>query len=112
VNRRGSLARPGLATPAAGSVEVFAGSVQLKGGSISSDTFGRGNAGTVKVNADTISIDGAGSVFKTGIVSLANPGSTGNAGSVEVSATKTLSVIGDGNISSSTLSSGTRVPSM
>ena len=100
-----SQAGPGN-TGRAGSVEVFASSVELKGSSISSDTFGKGNAGTVKVNADTISIDGSGSVFTTGIVSLSNPGSTGNAGSVEVLATGTLSVTGDGNISSSTLSSG------
>ncbi|HKA42327.1 MAG TPA: filamentous hemagglutinin N-terminal domain-containing protein [Burkholderiales bacterium] len=100
-----SQAGPGN-TGRAGSVEVSAGSVHLKGSSISSDTFGQGNAGTVKVNADTISIDGVGSAFKTGIVSLANPGSTGNAGSVEVSATGTLSVTNHGNISSSTLSSG------
>lgn len=102
-----SDAIPG-STGDAGSVDVAVAS-QLSiqsGGTISTSTFGSGNAGLVKVSTGSLIIDGGGSDFATGIVSVANPGSTGNAGSVDVVVTDHLTIKREGQISSGTYSSG------
>lgn len=54
----------------------------------------------------TLTIDGSGNNFATGIVSDAIPGSTGDAGSVDVAVASQLSIQNGGRISSSTLASG------
>ncbi|MER2545547.1 MAG: filamentous hemagglutinin N-terminal domain-containing protein [Candidatus Accumulibacter phosphatis] len=104
-----SDANPG-STGNAGSVDVTAignGSITISdGGRISSGTFSAGDAGTVKVSAGNIAIDGKGSSFLTGISSQAAPGSSGNAGSVDVNAVGNLSLVNGGVIDSSTFSSG------
>ena len=89
-------------------MQVTAGDLELRnGGQISSDTFGSGNAGTVTVQADRLLISGdgtaEGSSF-TGIASAAY-GSTGAAGTVQVTAGD-LEVRNGGQISSSTFGSG------
>ena len=92
----------------AGSVEVTAtGNISVKnGGKISSDTSSWGNAGSVRVSAGSIAIDGQNNDSVTGIFSDANYDSFGNAGSVEVTATGDLSIVNAGRISSDTFSYG------
>ncbi|KFB72974.1 MAG: hypothetical protein AW09_001810 [Candidatus Accumulibacter phosphatis] len=92
----------------AGSVEVSTTEILsiVNGGQVSASTYGPGDAGTVKVNAGSIAIDGRNSRFATGIDSNASSGSMGNAGSVDVSAVGALSVVNGGEISSNTSSKG------
>lgn len=92
----------------AGTVDVnAAGSISIvNGGVISSSTYSTGDAGSVKVNADSILIDGQGSSSVTGIYDQATSGSSGNAGSIEVTTTGLLSLLNGGVISSSTYSTG------
>ena len=91
----------------AGSVIVSADSINLlRTGQISSSTFAGGDAGTVTVNAGTLSADGGGRAdFGTGIFSNANSGSTGKAGSVAVSA-NVITLNDQGLINSSTFGTG------
>jgi large exoprotein involved in heme utilization and adhesion len=91
----------------AGTVSVNAGSLSIdNSGEISSGTFGPGTSGSVLVNvAGRLTIDGTMTPGSfTGINSQANAGSTGNAGSVTVAAGG-LS-INSGQISSSTAGRG------
>jgi filamentous hemagglutinin family protein len=88
----------------AGTVAVNGGSISIvNSGTISSETFGPGDGGSVSVNvAGALTIDGAmtpGSF--TGISSQANRGSSGNAGTVSVSAGG-ISLANFGRISSLT----------
>jgi filamentous hemagglutinin family protein len=76
------------------------------GGQIRSNTFATGDAGHVDVNAGNIRIDGQGSEHPTGIASDANSNSSGNAGTVKVTAKDELALINDGRISSSTFATG------
>jgi filamentous hemagglutinin family protein len=93
----------------AGEVTISAGSLVItNGGEISSDTFGPGNGGSVTVNvAGRLSIDGSNGnpAFPTGITSNANAGSTGNAGSVSVTA-GSLMIGSGGSISTNSNGSG------
>jgi filamentous hemagglutinin family protein len=91
----------------AGSVVVNAGTLAiLNSGVISSNTFGSGNGGSVSVNvAGQLTIDAISAntnLGLTGISSQANLGSTGNAGSVTVTA-GSLSIVNNGVISALTL---------
>ena len=88
---------------AAGSVTVSIDSIRLlHTGQISSNTFAGGDAGTVTVNANTISADGGGRIdFDTGIFSNAERGSGGNAGPISVTA-NAIDLRNQGVISSST----------
>ena len=72
----------------ASDVAVSAGTLTiLANGEIVSFTAGPGNAGNVSLSAPgAVSIDGTSTVFQAGILSQANPGSSGNAGSVQVNA--------------------------
>src|SRR5271166_2622635 len=95
---------------AAGIVRVSAGTLSIvNSGEIAASTFASGNAGSVAVAVSgQLTIDGSGenlAVGRTGIFSQANPGSSGAAGSVSVSA-GTLVVANDGVISSRTLGFG------
>jgi filamentous hemagglutinin family protein len=79
-------------------------------GEIAAATFGAGNGGEVSVGVrGGLTIDGAGGSF-TGIVASANPGSTGNAGDITVTAGR-LALAASGTIVSNTFgaSSGGRV---
>ncbi|MGA2548643.1 MAG: filamentous hemagglutinin N-terminal domain-containing protein [Burkholderiaceae bacterium] len=92
-----------------GSVQVaVSGDLTLKdGGTISSDTFLFGSAGSVQVRAGNILIDGANLIQDTGITSDSNSVQTGaNAGTVEVSAQGAISLVRAGAIESSTFSEG------
>jgi len=78
----------------------------VNNGYITSSTRSSGDAGSVRINAGSITIDGQGSNLFTGIASNTYTGSTGNAGTIEVTAAGNLSLINTGIISSSTKSSG------
>jgi len=86
----------------AGSVEISTKILELLGGSLlNSNTFGQGNAGTVKITAsDSIKFDG-----KSSAESVVLAGAVGKAGGVEIS-TKTLELLGDSYIDTSTLGQG------
>ncbi len=93
----------------AGSVSVSAGTLSIiNNGVISAATFGPGSGGSVTVGvAGGMSIDGTGADarFLTGISSQANAGSTGNAGSVSVTA-GSLVIASGGSISTNANGSG------
>ncbi len=93
-------------TGKAGSVSVSTQYFDIfNGGAISSSSLSGGDAGKVEVVADTLRIDRQSGSRQTGIASDAVEGSSGNAGSVAVSA-KNLEILNGGTISSDTLSSG------
>ena len=70
----------------------------VNGGVISSSTFSTGKAGTVTVGSPNISIDGKGSQLFTGISSIADSNSFGQAGNIILN-TQNLSVANGGTIS-------------
>lgn len=91
----------------AGSVKVSADSIVVaNGGGISSGTFSSGNAGSVAVSANRIGIDGKASGIATGIFSQAEQGSSGNAGSINIAATGVLSIVQGGVVTSSANATG------
>lgn len=91
---------------AGGLVSVVTDELTLVDGAVTSGTFGAGRAGGVDVAvAGNLLIDGrAGGAF-TGIGSQANPGSSGNAGAVNVAAGN-LTMLAGSEISSSAFASG------
>jgi filamentous hemagglutinin family protein len=97
----------------AGSVAVQATDLTITGGGeISSSTFGDGNGGTVNVTAESLSIDGSTNGFQkipvafTGIAATSQAGAKGDAGTVTINVDHALSILGGGQISTSTFSSG------
>ncbi|HSV54016.1 MAG TPA: filamentous hemagglutinin N-terminal domain-containing protein [Burkholderiaceae bacterium] len=91
----------------AGSVDVQAQDLLTvtNGSLIDSSTFSSGNAGSVKVQAGRIVVDG-GAYGGAGIASIALPGTTGQAGNVEVTATGDVSLMRGGAIGTNTSGSG------
>jgi hypothetical protein len=91
----------------AGNIVVTADSINLiNGGAISSATSSTGKAGTVKVNAKTLHVDGQNNLLiPTGIDSSANSDATGNAGVVYVKADN-LVINHGGGIGSNSFGSG------
>jgi filamentous hemagglutinin family protein len=99
-----SEAREGSAGNA-GEVRVTASELSIfQGGEIATSTFAEGDAGGVVVEADRLTIDGAGAEF-AGIFSDAKPASTGDAGRVTVRAGR-LDIVNDGEIASNTFAEG------
>jgi filamentous hemagglutinin family protein len=92
----------------AGSVTMdVAGQVELvDGGEISSDTWDKGHAGSIVIEAGNILIDGQESDYITGITSSAWPGSGGNAGSVTMDVAGQVELVDGGEISSDTWDKG------
>ncbi len=108
------LDRTRLASVAPDGATGNAGNVNLRitdalsitrGASIRSSTETKGNAGAVTVTAGAIVLDGRESAAPTGLISQANAG-TGNAGSIDVTVGRSLSVFNGGVISSSTFAGG------
>ena len=91
-----------------GSVSVIADQSILiqTGGLVGIGTNSAGNAGSVNVQAPSMTIDGTGGAgFFTGI-SNQSTGGTGNAGPVTVNVSGALSIVNNGDISSNTFSAG------
>ena len=103
------------ATGAAGDIHVIAGTLELRsGGVISSTTHGRGNAGTIVVQAHRLLIDGGETPAFTAIASTAGigpfaGGAFGDAGSIRVTAGE-LEIRGGGAITSATFGAGNAGP--
>ncbi|MFZ6873503.1 filamentous hemagglutinin N-terminal domain-containing protein [Undibacterium sp. Di27W] len=85
---------------------LIAASQQLSiqnGGRISTSTYSAGNAGSIKLDAGAVIMDGQGSV--SGIYSQANE-ATGNAGNLDINVAGKLTVLNGALMSSSTYTSG------
>ncbi|MGD1808507.1 filamentous hemagglutinin N-terminal domain-containing protein, partial [Dapis sp. BLCC M126] len=69
-----------------GDITITTGSLELKNGaSISAKILGKGDAGSVEINAtDTIVFDNGDSVTLTGVTSSVNSGAEGNAGDITI----------------------------
>ncbi|MBI1891794.1 MAG: filamentous hemagglutinin N-terminal domain-containing protein [Burkholderiales bacterium] len=80
--------------------------IVAKGATITSSTYGDGDAGSIKIDATggSINIDGQGDF--TSIATNAYKGSTGQGGNIEIVGARQLSLSGGAQISSSTFSSG------
>jgi filamentous hemagglutinin family protein len=94
-----------LGIGAAAAVNVRAGRIEMREGSaISSATFSAQAAGSVRVQADTLLIDGGGNAqTATGI--NASSGGSGDAGSIAIVA-REIALVNEGGITTSTLGSG------
>ena len=77
----------------------------LNGATISSDTYGQGNAGIVSIESKKLTINGQHSDYYTGISSESLKDSKGNAGTVNVNS-DSFSIINGGKISSNTNGQG------
>ncbi|GAB3355691.1 MULTISPECIES: two-partner secretion domain-containing protein [Giesbergeria] len=75
------------------------------GGFVGSATLGAGHAGTVQIKAGSLSVDGAHAAAAM-IYSGTGPGSTGQAGSVQVQVRDTMTIHNGGVISTTTLGDG------
>ncbi|CAK0768235.1 hypothetical protein CCP4SC76_5010002 [Gammaproteobacteria bacterium] len=90
-----------------GEIKILVDQLQVMNGSqIHSGTLAQGKAGGVTVQAEGITIDGQGSTLSTGLASLAEKGSTGDAGTVSVAASGALKVLNGGQIISGTSAQG------
>ncbi len=73
------------ATGDSGSIDITADTVRLsQGGQIQSSTLTRGRAGSIRLRAGGLSIDGQNGQFPTGIFGTANPGSGGQSASIDL----------------------------
>ncbi|NEN88421.1 MAG: filamentous hemagglutinin N-terminal domain-containing protein, partial [Okeania sp. SIO3H1] len=90
-----------------GNVTITTNSLEVKNGArISATTFGKGDAGSVKIDAtDTIVFERGNSLFLTGVASRVNPGAEGNGGNVTIT-TNSLEVKNGAEISASTFGKG------
>ncbi len=79
----------------------------VSGAQISTDTFGEGNAGSVKIHAGNLRIEDQGPDNQvTGVFSRARSGSSGNAGTVDITVTNLLEVLNGAAIMSGTAAKG------
>jgi len=92
----------------AGTVEItVAGLIELlNGAEISSSTWSTGDAGNVNINAGEMKIDRQGNSYVTGVISTAETGSSGKAGTVEITVAGLIELLNGAIISSSTWSTG------
>lgn len=91
-----------------GNVAVKAGTLDiLNGGQVSSSTYGQGDAASVTVTTNALTIDNPDNSANksTGILSEAQTGSIGNAGNVTIEA-GTVKINNGGKVSSSTFAEG------
>jgi len=86
-------------------VQVGATISIIKGGAISTATYGKGTAGDIHVKSADLLIDGKGQV-DTGVVSLTDTGATGSAGIVDVNTSRSIQLYEGGAISSDTAGAG------
>ncbi|MBF0413779.1 MAG: filamentous hemagglutinin N-terminal domain-containing protein [Desulfamplus sp.] len=113
INGQGSSNFTGVASSAYQNSEGNAGTVEItvaeyfdliNGGEISSTTQSKGNAGSVKINAGNMKIDGQGN--SAGIYSNARAGSEGNAGQIIVIVKDLLDLLNGGVILNDTVARG------
>ncbi|MFH0726597.1 MAG: filamentous hemagglutinin N-terminal domain-containing protein [Pseudomonadota bacterium] len=78
----------------------------LNGGTILSNTFGSGDAGSVEIEAGSLRADGQGSGMVTGVASSAEANSKGNAGKVTIKVADLLEVLNGGQFLSNTFAAG------
>ncbi|MGD9733829.1 MAG: filamentous hemagglutinin N-terminal domain-containing protein [Desulfamplus sp.] len=91
----------------AGNLTVNAGELTISNGAIiANSTFSKGDAATLVVNAGNLTIDGQGIYSLTGIASIANPNSEGNAGKIAITVSELMHLVNDGRILTSTWSKG------
>ncbi|HEY9729884.1 MAG TPA: filamentous hemagglutinin N-terminal domain-containing protein [Chroococcales cyanobacterium] len=89
-----------------GSIEIGARSLSLTNGAVITTSIdGTGNAGSVIINAETVSFDGQGSLNPTGAFSTVKENGIGQAGSVNVTA-RSLTLTQGAALISSTLGQG------
>ena len=89
-----------------GSLEISARDLLLRDGAeISADTFGIGSAGSIRVQAGRLRIEGPGAGVLTGISSGVGPGAIGEGGDILVKA-DAVQLLGNGLISAATLGGG------
>ncbi|MDE5089895.1 MAG: filamentous hemagglutinin, partial [Trichodesmium sp. St16_bin2-tuft] len=90
-----------------GNVTITTGSLEIKNGAIiGAGTSGKGNAGSLNINAtDTVSIDGENSTFFTGVSSLVSPGAEGNGSNINIT-TRSVTAQNEAQISASTYGQG------
>ncbi|QIK37262.1 filamentous hemagglutinin N-terminal domain-containing protein [Caldichromatium japonicum] len=85
----------------ASSIEV------LRGAMISTSTWGSGNAGVITISAESIIMDGFNDpLYTTWISSQSEPGSTGNAGSIDIKVSKEIGLLNGAVISTGTRGEG------
>jgi filamentous hemagglutinin family protein len=91
-----------------GELQVSTGTLSLtNGGIITASTSGEGNAGTVTINAETITADGTNQngTQDSGVFSVVNPRAIGDAGGIDIT-TANLSLTNGGKINANTLGQG------
>jgi hypothetical protein len=88
------------------SVSVNNDMTVINGGVVSSSTFATGDTGNITVDAGQLIIDGQGSENVTGILSDAEPNSTGKAGTVLVMVNDNMQILNGGIVSSNTFEVG------
>ncbi len=92
-----------------GSIDLeVGGDIQIfGGGNITANTRSIGNAGTIKVSASNLLLDGSDSTqFVTGISSSCEPGAGGNGGSIVIDVANQVFIAGSATISADTFSAG------
>ncbi len=91
----------------AGDINITTSSLTLtNGGTVGAAIFSQGNAGSINITAsDKIMIDGGGSFFPSGISNAVFPGAVGKAGNVTIN-TGSLSLTNGGRVDSSTFGQG------
>lgn len=82
----------------------------LDGAVISSETFGAGDAGSIRIAAGGLRLDGGSTDQITAIYSDANEGSSGNAGRLSINVADRMDILRGARISSSTFSVGEGAP--
>lgn len=89
---------------AGAAVRIDAGRVELRdGGSISTSTYTAADAGSIRLRADSLRVDGSGSGSATGISAISSGG--GRAGALDIEAREVL-LTDDALLSTATLGSG------
>ena len=102
----GIFSQANASTGNAGDVQVaVANEISISGGVIDSSTFAAGNAGTVRIDAGNMRIDGSDAPF-TSVSSVASLGSTGDAGNLVVNVEHALTVSGGGFVIATTSGAG------
>jgi len=111
----GEIYRTGISSNAeygssgnAGSITIIShNEIEIHNGArISSSTFSEGNAGNLSINANSMLLDGSGSVFNSGIFTDAQQDSLGDAGTINIDINRQLTLLSNSKVGSSTYSVG------